>query len=76
MNIAEPRALENHETDLMNAVHVACSRIPPLFDLENFVAVNPFLGWSGTSILDASNGIWASLDTEVLPSLSYYREQW
>jgi len=35
-------SIEEQTTDY--AVEEACSRIPPLWPLENFVAVNPFLG--------------------------------
>ncbi|RYD29695.1 MAG: DUF2309 family protein, partial [Verrucomicrobiaceae bacterium] len=35
------------------AAHDACQRIAPLWPLQNFVAVNPFMGFSDRSFIDA-----------------------
>jgi len=41
------------ESDFTSAVAVALSRIPPLWPLRHFVAVNPFVGLTDLSFVDA-----------------------
>jgi hypothetical protein len=53
-----------------------CNRIPPLWDLPNYVAVNPFLGFSGEPIDEAARIIGDGLDAQVLPGLDFYRKRW
>ena len=67
----------NHQADQI-AVSVAavCSRIPPLWDLANFVAVNPFLGFAATPIAEAARMIGDGLDARLLPEIDFYRAQW
>ncbi len=76
MNIAEPTPVDTSEATALTAVRAVCKLIPPLFNLENFVAVNPFLGWSDTPLLEASGRIFAGLDAEVLPPIDHYRKKW
>ncbi|WP_169977932.1 YbcC family protein [Tautonia rosea] len=52
-----------------------CRRIPPLWDLENYVAVNPFLGFIERPIDDAARSVRDALGARVLPELSAYRER-
>lgn len=53
----------------------ACRRIPPLWDLNNYVAVNPFLGFADTPLARAAREIGDGLGARVLPPLEYYRER-
>jgi hypothetical protein len=76
MYLAEHTLVATSETSALTAVRAACALIPPLYDLENFVAVNPFLGWSKTPLDEASEKIAAGLDAEVLPKIAFYRTQW
>lgn len=76
MNIAEPPPATTTKTSSASAVRAACALIPPLYNLENFVAVNPFLGWSGVPLAEASARISSGLDAEILPPLAHYREAW
>ena len=76
MNIKEPPAAIAPESSAITAVRAACALIPPLFSLENFVAVNPFLGWSSTPLVEASDRISLRLGAEVLPDLEHYRKAW
>ena len=76
MNLAEQTPITTYEAKATPAVRSACALIPPLFDLENFVAVNPFLGWKKTPIDMASARIAAGLDADVLPDLEFYRRHW
>ncbi len=51
-------------------------RIPPLWDLANYVAVNPFLGLVSSNIEDASQTVADGLGARVLPGLSFYQGRW
>lgn len=53
-----------------------CRRVPPLWDLENYVAVNPFLGFSGQPMADAAQVVGDGLSARVLPGSDFYRERW
>lgn len=53
-----------------------CRRIPPLWDLANYVAVNPFLGFAGRPIEEAAREVADGLGAHVLPGLAYYRGCW
>ncbi len=51
-------------------------RIPPLWDLRNYVAVNPFLGFSDRPIDEAAREIGDGLGARVLPGVDFYRAKW
>lgn len=51
-------------------------RIPPLWDLPNYVAVNPYLGFTQEPFAEASAVIHDGLGAQVLPSVDYYRARW
>jgi uncharacterized protein YbcC (UPF0753/DUF2309 family) len=76
MNIAEKLPVLTPEATAKSAILAACDRIPPLYSLENFVAVNPFLGWSKTPLIEASAHIALGLDAQILPDLKHYRTLW
>jgi len=61
---------------VLEDVLTVCRRIPPLWDLENYVAVNPFLGFAGQPIAEAARQIRDGLGARVLPDIAYYRERW
>ena len=50
--------------------------IPPLWDLPNFVAVNPFLGFAEQTLVSAARTLKDGLGAEVLPPVSFYRARW
>lgn len=53
-----------------------CRRIPPLWDLSNYVAVNPFLGYSTTNWQQAAEEIAHALDADILPPVEFYQSAW
>ena len=57
-------------------IELVCKRIPPLWDLPNYVAVNPFLGFAGRPLPEAAATIHDELGAAVLPSVDYYCTQW
>jgi uncharacterized protein YbcC (UPF0753/DUF2309 family) len=62
--------------DVWADVGAVCRRIPPLWDLENYVAVNPFLGFAEQPLAEAARVVADGLGGNVLPGLGFYRERW
>ncbi len=58
------------------AVNEACRRVPPLWPLQNFVAVNPFLGLSGRDFSDAIATVERVVHEPMHLGVEFYREQW
>ncbi len=56
-----------------DATEEACRRIPPLWPLENFVAVNPFLGLSDLSFEEAGGLMERVAHAAPLMEAEYYR---
>lgn len=61
---------------LREQIEQICARIPPLWDLPNYVAVNPFLGFASDSIPVAAQQIRDGLGGRLLPELAFYRKRW
>ena len=57
------------------AVKNALKCIPPLWPLKSFVAVNPFLGFSGTHFLETASRLRRLGHGEILMPASHYLEQ-
>jgi len=53
-----------------------CGMIPPLWDLANYVAVNPFLGFADQPIAEAARIVSDGIGAQVLPAGAFYRERW
>ncbi|QDU92369.1 YbcC family protein [Lignipirellula cremea] len=80
---SEPSLSNEAETSLesVNTVHprlsLALSEVlsitPPLWPLQEYVAVNPFLGLTENSFLEARHLLREVRDCELLPSLNFYR---
>lgn len=60
----------------LDTIRRVCSMIPPLWDLANYVAVNPFLGFSSRSVPEAARAIGDGLGARVLPDLAFYQRRW
>ncbi len=52
-----------------------CLRVPPVWDLRNYVAVNPFMGFAARPIDSAARIVADGLDADLPPRISYYRER-
>lgn len=61
--------------DLRAEIETVCARIPPLWDLTNYVAVNPFLGFAGEAMPAAAQEIWDGIGGRLLPGLAFYRQR-
>lgn len=73
--VSEPQSKEIDPT-LKTAITQACHRIPPLWPLKDFVAVNPFLGLSDQHFLSAAALLQRTAHGEILKPKSYYQERW
>lgn len=56
-------------------IEAACARVPPLWPLKNFVAVNPFVGLADKTFVDACALVRRVIHGEMLMPLDYYRQQ-
>src|SRR5512146_2464172 len=66
-----PPAAGRH-TELETALHEACRRLPPLWPLQNFVAVNPFFGLSDRPFIEAASLIRRVGHGDILMPAQYY----
>lgn len=62
--------------DLNAAVAAALARIPPLWPLRHFVAVNPFLGLADRPFATAAALLQRVVGAAPLPGIRFYREAW
>lgn len=62
--------------EIVADVDRVCLLVPPLWELEAFVAVNPFLGFSSMTIDKAARVVGEALDAQVLPPMSHFRRLW
>lgn len=58
---------------LTDDLALVCRRVPPLWDLENYVAVNPFVGFTGEPFDQAARQVNDALSARVLPPVEHYR---
>ena len=68
--------LETPETGLKPAIAEALQRIPPLWPLEHFVAVNPFLGFTGKPFHEACAILRRTTGHAPVQSPDFYRDAW
>jgi uncharacterized protein YbcC (UPF0753/DUF2309 family) len=73
--------LETRLTPCANRVHdpileSVLERIPPLWSLSDYVAVNPFLGYTERPITEAAREISDALGASVLPPVTFFRTRW
>ncbi|GAB4208152.1 MAG: DUF2309 domain-containing protein [Roseiflexaceae bacterium] len=61
---------------LRERVARVCRRIPPMWDLPNFVAVNPFLGFAEQPLAVAARLVADGLGGRLLPDVAFYRQRW
>lgn len=58
-----------------DAMKQACFRVPPLWSLRNYVAVNPFLGFAGGGVAEAAASMSDGLNASPLPGFAHYRKR-
>jgi uncharacterized protein YbcC (UPF0753/DUF2309 family) len=75
MTLTERPALKLPEpTVLETAIAAACQRIAPMWPLKHFVAVNPFLGFSGQSFGATAATLRRVAKVDMLMPRAFYRE--
>ncbi|MBS1830235.1 MAG: DUF2309 domain-containing protein [Acidobacteria bacterium] len=72
-----PHALVSTEEQVRweAAIEEACRRVPPLWPLQNFVAVNPFLGLSDRPFEEAARLLGRTAHRAPLMDGAYYQQQ-
>lgn len=70
-----PSLSPSREAGQLSAVQAACERIAPLWPLQNFVAVNPFMGLSGVAFAEASELLERVAHRGIFMDASWYVEQ-
>lgn len=63
------------EENFAGIIQQACNKIAPFWSLENFVAVNPYLGLSHLSFEDAASRMGKTASVEMTMPLPFYLEQ-
>ena len=61
------------ESEIRSDIEAVCSLIPPCWDLQNFVAVNPFLGFASHPFDLAARRIADGLGGNALPPMDHLR---
>ena len=75
--VSRPDGQYSYQTpDMVAAIERACDRIAPVWPLQQFVAVNPFLGLGDQSFSDACAFSARMGQGEMLMSASFYAEQY
>ena len=69
----DPSAVVSNEA-VNSRIAAACRRIPPLWPLKNFVAVNPFLGLSDRHFVEAAGLVRRTGHGDMLMPAEYYVE--
>jgi uncharacterized protein YbcC (UPF0753/DUF2309 family) len=72
--VLEPEISEAKKSP-QEIINAACQRIPPLWTLKSFVAVNPFVGLTDRHFVEAARLIQKVGHGEMLMPASFYREQ-
>jgi hypothetical protein len=75
MNATLEPAVSAMNPSLAEAIESACQRIPPLWTLKHFVAVNPFVGLSDRHFLGAAQLIRRTGHGDIFLPADYYVEQ-
>ncbi|NBX26518.1 MAG: DUF2309 family protein, partial [Planctomycetes bacterium] len=63
-------------TEIAADIDHVCLLIPPLWELDGFVAVNPFLGFGSVPVDEAARAMADAMDAQVLPPMSHFRRLW
>lgn len=66
---------KTEKANIAGIIQQACNKIAPFWSLENFVAVNPYLGLSHFSFENAANLLDKTASVQMTMPLSFYLEQ-
>ena len=74
MTITEPP--DTADAALRAAIATACGRIAPTWPLDQFIAVNPYWGWRGSSAPQAAAWLGSLAGTRLTMPRAWFREEW
>ncbi len=63
----QPISSSSHTDAVQRAMSKACGRVAPVFDVRDMVAVNPFMGYTDKTFIEAAIAVEAVFHQEVLP---------
>lgn len=77
MNTAlqSPAVLSPNAVDWKSIAGAACAKVPPLWPLQSFVAVNPFLGLSGRNFVSAADLMQKVTHGSMLAEPAFYQRK-
>ena len=58
------------------SIEQAQSRIAPTWPLDQFIAVNPYWGWSDSSFSEVAKQLWKLANAPLTLQSDYFQEQW
>lgn len=67
--------LENENSALVNSMRKACKKIAPVWPLENFVAVNPYLGLTDKKFKNVAQDLATAGGIQMTLPMSFYMEK-
>lgn len=75
-SLSAPSAKPLYDREVwLKKAQIACKRIPPLWPLQNFVAVNPYLGFSNLHFLQANVLLEQSAHQAALMPIEHYQSK-
>ena len=74
MTITDPSHSAN--VALRSDIAIACGRIAPTWPLDQFIAVNPYWGWRGSSVPLAAARLGMLAGTKLTMPRSWFRDEW
>ena len=72
---AKPAVLTAEKPNWLRHARNACLRVPPLWPLQSFVAVNPFVGLTGKPFAEVCDLMRQVTHESMLMSVDYFRQQ-
>ncbi len=63
-----------NKEQLMQSINSICLLAPPAWNLQDIVAVNPFLGYANQPILEAHHQVRSRIGADLLPTLEILKE--
>jgi hypothetical protein len=73
--IAQPVVIATDKPNWLRHARNSCLRVPPLWPLQSFVAVNPFVGLTGKTFSEVCGLMQRVTHESMLMSVDYFRQQ-
>lgn len=76
MSLAAASTTPSASAELGNHIEKACSRIAPTWPLDQFIAVNPYWGWTDQSFLETAASLKRLSGSSFFMPRGYYLQKW